>query len=124
MKSVKRALSAMLVLAIMSTMLSLPVKADGIVNVSSAEPTVIGNSSFVWNEKDMKENTNGNDGTISMVTWGSNIRNGTVTINVEKAGTYSIDVNAVINLTLDGASPMSFKIDKEEMKTINKEQSF
>ena len=113
MKSVKRVLSIMLALAVMSTMLLLPVKADGIVNVSSAEPTVIGNSSFVWNEKDfdMKENINGYDGTISMATWGNNIRNGTVTINVEKTGTYSIAVNAVIDLTKDGASPMSFKID-------------
>ena len=53
MKSVKRVLSIMLALAVMSTMLLLPVKADGIVNVSSAEPTVIGNSSFVWNELSM-----------------------------------------------------------------------
>ena len=80
--------------------------------VKADEDATIGNSSFIWNETgDNKENANGYDGTISMASWGSNIRNGVVTLNVEKTGTYTLDVNAVIDLNLDGASPMSFKID-------------
>ena len=113
----KKTISGFLALFIMVSLLVVPVNAaGGIQTVSPITTTVLGNSSFSWNEADfdMKDNANGYDGTISMATWGNNIRNGVISFNVEKTGTYSLDVNAVVDLTLDGASPISFKIDGGE----------
>ena len=114
MKKFKKLLSGVLSIMIMSTMFLVPVKAaDEAVTVSSTEAIVIGNSSFTWNEaaSDHHESSVGYDGTVSFHGWGSNVREGVITLNVGETGTYTFDVNAVIDLNLEGASPMSFKID-------------
>ncbi len=63
MKNLKKLLSAVLSIVIISTMFVVPVKADEGKTISPTEATVIGNSSFTWNEAafDMKENANGYD---------------------------------------------------------------
>ena len=113
MKNLKKLLSAVLSIVIISTMFVVPVKADEGKTISPTEATVIGNSSFAWNEaaSDHHESSVGYDGTVSFHGWGSNVREGVITLNVGETGTYTFDVNAVIDLNLEGASPMSFKID-------------
>jgi len=119
MKNLKKLLSGMLTIIMMSTMFLVPVKAAGTVQVSSTGSTVIGASSFTWSAAgDVKDNENGYDKKVATTSWGGGARTAEVTLNVEKSGTYTFDVNAVINLTLDGASPLKFSVDGGSQTTL------
>jgi len=91
------------------------------ITVNTKENTTIGASSFEWSSKgDVKDNENAYDKTVAMASWGGVVRTAEATLYVEKAGRYSVDVNAVIDLTLDGASPMNISFDGGEKVTLSK----
>ncbi len=80
--------------------------------VKGDEATTIGNASLTWSEaNDKKDNTSAYDGTYSSSNWGGSVRTATMMIEVEETGTYALDINAVTDLTLGGAAPMSFSVD-------------
>ena len=116
MKLIKKMLSGILALSVISVMLSLPVKAD-------VEAIVLGNSSFTWSHQSWGNNANAADGTYTKFEGAGATITATRTFSVENADEYTLEVYAASSVTNINLSNLSVKIDDGSSTVLNSSNS-
>ena len=112
MKLIKKMLSGILALSVMSAMLSLPVKAD-------TEAIVLGNSSFTWSHQSWGNSANAADGTYTKFEGAGATITATRTFSIENADEYTLEVYAASSITNINLSNLQFQIDGGSTTTLN-----